>query len=68
VHPAGVVFDGEERLQPAQGDGVEVEQVAGQDRLRLRSENCVQVGPARRGEGSMPALCRICQMVQAPIW
>jgi len=46
VHPAGVVFDGEERLQPAQGDGVEVEQVAGQDRLGLRSE---KLCPGRSG-------------------
>ena len=29
--------------------------------------NSVQVGPARRGEGSMQALCRIFQMVEAPI-
>ena len=29
VDAAGVVFDGEERVEPAQGDGVEVEQVAG---------------------------------------
>ena len=25
-------------------------------------------GPARRGEGAMPALRRIFQMVEAPIW
>ena len=37
VHPAGDVFDDEERIQPAQGDGVNVEQVAGEDRVRLRS-------------------------------
>jgi hypothetical protein len=36
VHRAGDVFDDEERIQPAQGDGVYVEQVAGEDR-RLRS-------------------------------
>jgi hypothetical protein len=37
VHPAGDVFDDEERIQPAQGNGVNVEQVAGEDRVRLRS-------------------------------
>ena len=35
VHAAGGVLDDEERVQPAQGDGLEVEQVAGQDRVRL---------------------------------
>ena len=30
--------------------------------------NSVHDGPARRGEGSMPALCRIFQTVEAPIW
>jgi hypothetical protein len=30
------VLDGEERIQPVQGDGVEVERVAGQDRVRVR--------------------------------
>ena len=36
VYAPGGVFDDEERIQPVQGDGVEVEQVAGQDRVRLR--------------------------------
>ena len=31
---AGGVFDDEERVEPVQGDRVEVEQVAGQERLR----------------------------------
>ena len=39
VHAAGGVFDDEERVEPVQGDRVEVEQVAGQDRR----------GPARGG-------------------
>jgi hypothetical protein len=37
VDPAGGVLDHEERVQPAQGDGLEVEQVAGQDGVRLGS-------------------------------
>ena len=35
VYAAGGVLDDEERVQPVQGDGVEVEQVAGEDRVRL---------------------------------
>jgi len=68
VHPAGGVLDGEERVQPVQGDGVEVEQVAGQDGVRLGPQ---ELGPRRSGsagEGSMPALCRMVQTVEAPIW
>ena len=38
VHAAGGVLDDEERVQPVQGDGVEVKQVAGQDRVRLRAQ------------------------------
>jgi hypothetical protein len=36
VYAAGGVLDDKERIQPVQGDGVNVEQVAGQDRVRLR--------------------------------
>jgi hypothetical protein len=35
VHPASGVLDDEEDIQPAQGDGVEMEEVAGQDGVRL---------------------------------
>jgi hypothetical protein len=56
VHAAGGVFDDEERVEPAQGDRAEVEHVAGQDGLACARRNCVQVGPVRRGAGSMPAL------------
>jgi hypothetical protein len=31
VHPAAGVLDDEERVEPVQGEGVEVEQVAGED-------------------------------------
>jgi hypothetical protein len=30
--------------------------------------NCDQVGPARRGAGSIPAVFRIFQTVETPIW
>ena len=68
VYAPGAVFDDEERIPPVQGDGVEMEQIAGQDRVRLRRRNWVHDGPVRRGEGSMPALCRMFQTVEAPIW
>jgi hypothetical protein len=38
----GGVLDDEERVEPVQGDGVEVEQVAGEDRVRLGSQ---ELGP-----------------------
>jgi hypothetical protein len=67
VHPAGGVLDDEERVQPAQGDGVEVKQVAGQDRVRLGPQELGPgwSGPSRRG--SMPALWRMVHTVEAPI-
>ena len=46
VHPAGGVLDDEERVQPVQGDGVEVEQVAGEDRVRLGLQ---ELGPRWSG-------------------
>jgi hypothetical protein len=46
VHPPGGVLDDEERVQPAHGDGVEMEQVAGEDRVRLGPQ---ELGPRRSG-------------------
>ena len=46
VHAAGGVFDDEECVEPAQGDGIEVEHVAGHDGLGLRVE---ELGPGRSG-------------------
>jgi hypothetical protein len=46
------VLDGEERVEPVQGDGVEVKQVAGEDCLGLRSE---ELRPGRSG----PPRCRV---------
>ena len=44
-----------------------MEHVAGEDAVGLRAEDWAQVGPARRGAGSMPAALRIFQTVEAPI-
>ena len=38
VHAAGGVLDDEEDIQPAQGDRLKVEQVAGEDRVRLGAQ------------------------------
>jgi hypothetical protein len=46
VYPAGGVLDDEERVEPVQRDGVEVEQVTGQDGLRLRAQ---ELAPGRSG-------------------
>ena len=46
VHAAGGVLDDEERVEPVQGDGVEVEQVAGEDGVRLGLQ---ELGPGWSG-------------------
>ena len=46
VHAAGGVLGDEERVQPVQGDRVEMEQVAGEDAVGLRPE---ELGPGRSG-------------------
>jgi hypothetical protein len=65
---ASGVFDDEERVEPGQGDGVEVEQVAGEDGWAWARRNSRQEGPDRRDDGSMPAACKIFRTVEAPIW
>jgi hypothetical protein len=46
VHSPGGVLDDEERIQPARGDGVEVEEVASQDGVRMGTQ---ELGPGRSG-------------------
>jgi hypothetical protein len=68
VDLAGGVFNDEERVEPGQGDRVDVEQVGCQDCVRLGVEELsVQFGPDRRGDGSMRAALRIFHTVEAPI-
>jgi hypothetical protein len=62
------VLDDEERIQPVQGDGVEVEQSHAGIASVWARRNSVHDGPARRVDGSMPAACRVFQTVEAPIW
>jgi hypothetical protein len=49
VHTPGGVLDDEERIQPVQGDGVEMEQVTGQDWPCLRTQ---KLSPGRSGSTS----------------
>ena len=69
VHAAGGVLDDEERVQPVQGDRVEVEQVAGQDRVRLRAQELASttVRPAA-ARGRCRRRAGFVQTVEAPIW
>ena len=67
VHPTAGVFDDEERVEPVQSDCVEVNKSHARIAWACPRRNCAQVGPARRGAGSMPAALRIFQTVEAPI-
>ena len=67
VHAAGGVFDDEERVEPVQADGVEGNTSHARIAWACPRRNCDQVGPARRGAGPIPAVCRIVQTVEAPI-
>jgi hypothetical protein len=67
VYSADGVLDDEERVEPVQGDGVDMEQVAGEDRLCLRPQELRPGRACLPGCGSLPAVCRMFQMVEAPI-
>jgi hypothetical protein len=67
VHPAGGVLDDEERGEPVQGDGVQLDKSQARIACACARRNCLQVGPARRGEGSIPAWFRMFQTVEALI-
>jgi hypothetical protein len=56
VYLAGGVLDDEERVEPAQDDRVEVEQVAGKDHVSLGLQEPVQVGrtAVARGRPQQP--------------
>jgi hypothetical protein len=67
VGAAGAVLDDDQGVDAAQQHGVYVHEVDGEDAAGCTVRNCFQVGPVRRGAGSMPASCRICQTVDAAI-
>ena len=63
VHGSGGDVDAQQQVEPVQRDGFDGGEVAGDGGLGPR--NCDQVTSARVGAGSIPALLRICQTVDA---
>ena len=45
----------EQDIEPLEQQRVDAEEVGGENALCLGGRNCLQVGPLRRGAGSMPA-------------
>jgi hypothetical protein len=54
VDPAGGLFDEEQHLQPPQPDGIDGEEVAGDDGARLLAQERPPVVVVGRGVGSSP--------------
>jgi hypothetical protein len=65
VQSACAVFEEYQRVHPAQVDQVDVSQAMTPSACAVR--NWRQVGPLRRGAGSMPAAVRISQTVVVPM-
>jgi hypothetical protein len=63
----GVVVDEEEHVDPAEQHGIDAEEVARDQTLRLSSEELRPVGPDRRGEGLMSWRFRIAQTLDEAI-
>ncbi len=63
VHPAGALFDEYQHVYALQQHGVHVQEIDCDDPGGLGVRNCRQLGPERRGSGSMPAACSISHMV-----
>jgi hypothetical protein len=60
VHAAGSVLDEEQDIQPLAQQRVDAKKVGGENAVGLAGEELsLQVGPSRRGAGSMPARLRI---------
>lgn len=67
VQPPGGDLDQEQHVDAGQPDGLDVQEVAGQDAFGLGGEELSPGGAARRGAGSTPAACRIVHTVLAAI-
>ena len=67
VHAAIVVLDNEQHVEPAQEDGVDVEEVNRGDRLGLRGQELLPARGCASRRGSIPAALRISQMVEGAI-
>jgi hypothetical protein len=68
VNPAGGVFDDEEDVQPVQVMVSRRNKSQARMACAWARRNSVHEGPTRGGAGSMPAVCRMLQTVEAPIW
>ena len=64
VQASGAVFEEGQYVQAFAEHGVDVEAVRRDDALAWAVRNSRQVGPPRRGAGSMPPSCRIRQTVE----
>jgi hypothetical protein len=65
VHAAAAVLDHHQDVEAAPEDGVDVGEVDGEDRVGLRGEEQSPGGPDRCRAGSMPAVFKIVQTVEA---
>jgi hypothetical protein len=65
VHPAGVQLDEEQHIQPPKPDGVDGEEVAGDDPRGLLAQERRQLVVARRGAGSSPWLRSVVRIAVA---
>jgi hypothetical protein len=63
VNAAGAVLDEEQHVQAAQKHRIDVEEVHGEDRLRLGFHEFLPGLPGSPGRGAMPASLRICHTV-----
>jgi cysteine desulfurase len=68
VQAAGAVFEEDQCVQAFAEHGVEVKESAAMTPWAWAVRNSRQVGPVRRGTGSMPAWCRIRQTVEWAMW
>jgi len=59
MHAAGGMFHEKQHIQSLAQQCVDAEKVGGNNALCLGGQECRQVGPSRRGAGSMPARLRI---------
>jgi hypothetical protein len=59
VHAAGGMLDYEQDVEPVQQQRVDAEEVRGENAVCWARRNSRQLGPSRRGAGSMPARFRI---------
>ncbi|WP_202970614.1 hypothetical protein [Saccharothrix sp. ALI-22-I] len=67
VQAPGAVFEERQCVEAFSENGVDVEKSVAMMLVDWAVRNSRQVGPARRGAGSMPAACRICRTVEGAI-